>query len=68
MGKLRIRITELEKIQLLDSPNALLQNVIRAAMSYVESIKDGDPEGAEYWEDSLAYWCREVALEKQQLL
>ena len=65
MGKLRVRITELEKIQLLDSPNALLQNVIRAAMSYVECVKDGDMENAEYWEESLAFWCREVALESK---
>ena len=62
------RMPELEKIQLLDSPNALLQNVIRAAMSYVECAKDGDPEGAEHWEESLVFWCREVALEKQRLL
>ena len=62
------RIPELEELQLLNSPNALLQNVIRTAMSYVEAVYDGDPEGAEYWEDSLAFWCREVALEKQQLL
>ena len=65
MGKLRVRIPELEKIQLLDSPNALLQNVIRAAMSYVECVKDGDEASAEYWEDSLAFWCREVALESK---
>ena len=61
------RMSELEKLQLLDSPNALLQNVIRAAMSYVESVYDGNKEYAEYWEESLAFWCREVALEKRRL-
>ena len=67
MGKLRIRIPELEALQVLES-NDVLQNVIRSAMSYVESVYDGNKEYAEYWEDSLAFWCREVALEKQQLL
>ena len=65
MGKLHIRIPELEALQLQTSSATALQSVIRAAMSYVESIKDGDPEGAEYWEDSLAFWCREVALESK---
>ena len=66
MGKLRVRIPELEALQVLES-NGVLQNVIRAAMSYVESVYDGDETSAEYWEYSLAFWCREVALEKRRL-
>ena len=67
MGKLRVRIPELEALQLQTSSDAALQSVIRAAMSYAECVKDGDEASAEYWEDSLAFWCREVALEKRRL-
>ena len=65
MGKLHIRIPELEALQLQTSSATALQSVIRAAMSYVECVKDGDEASAEYWEDSLAFWCREVALESK---
>lgn len=66
MGKLRVRIPELEALQTTSS-DGVLQNVIRAAMSYVEAVYDNDKEYVEYWEDSLAFWCREVALEKRRL-